>query len=288
MNALIQKTENILHDWSARLLDGSVRVHLAKSQPHVSPSPRQHAHEYTEIFLQISGRNHFTLPGKKLILQEGECLLMPLGVPHAEVAKDGENPFRMLVLGLAPWQCTFIHGTRGHSPAPVVDQVFCTPNRHPRAMKDLISATERYLSSEGSVKTGARLMGILLQEYANHLDLPATHAWKLGKQDLSAKATQMVQARFRQTDCNVATIARELGVTPNYLSAQYRAQTGKRLSDHILEERLNLARRLLEETDLKMITIAARCGFSDPSPFIARFKAHTGYTPLQYAKQHQA
>lgn len=266
-------------------MDGTFRARLARTRQFNSVGPHQHVHDSAEIFLQLSGKNHFTLPDAKLVLNEGECLLMPAGVPHAEAAEDGTKPFSMLVLGIAAWQRTFIHGVKGHTRTPLVNQVFCTPNPHPRALKDLLASTEQYLSDPGGHAIGTRLMGILLEECMRHLNLPTTHAWTLGKQDLAAKAAQMVQARFRQPDCNVAAIARELGVSPNHLSSAYCAQTGLRLSRHLLEERIALARRLLEESDLKIVDIAARCGFSSPSLFISRFRAHTGHPPLQYRKR---
>lgn len=270
------------------MLKGELRARLAKTRQLYRPGPGQQVHHTAEIFLQLNGCNHFTFPESSLVLEPGECLLVPAGVPHAEEAEDGAQPFQMLVLGIAPWQRTFIYGAKGHGPAPVVDQVFCTPNPHPRALKDLLSATEQYLCSPGDKVIGRRLLGLLLEECMRHLDLPSTPTWRLGRQSLAAKAAQMVQARCRQADCNVAAIARELGVTPNYLSAAYSAATGVHLSRHLLQERIALARVLLEESELKVVDIAAQCGFSSPSRFIAHFKAETGYPPLQWRKRHLA
>jgi AraC-like DNA-binding protein/mannose-6-phosphate isomerase-like protein (cupin superfamily) len=286
MRDFVQQTHDHLATWSQGLMDGTYRVRLAKTRQRFRPGPNQHVHDVAEIFLQLSGKNHFTLPDAKLVLHEGECLLMPAGVPHAEAAEDGTQPFQMLVLGIASWQRTFIYGVKGpHTSIPVVNQLYCTPTPHPRGLNDLLASAEQYLSDPRGHAIGIRLMGVLLEECMAHLNLPTTPSWTLGKHDLAGKAAQMVQARFRQPDCNVAAIARELGVTPNYLSATYCAQTGVRLSRHLLEERLGLARTLLEESELKIVDIAARCGFSSPSIFIARFKAHTGHPPLQYRKR---
>lgn len=101
-------------------------------------------------------------------------------------------------------------------------------------------------------------------------------------QTLSQKAKQLVQTRLRDPACNVAVLAGELGVTPNYLSSRFHAETGIRLSRYLLQERLEHARDLLRDTKLKVVEIASASGFADASPLIAHFKRTTGLTPKRY------
>lgn len=287
MNALIENTRLTLHNWRSRVQRGEVTVSAAQSSCLFQPKADQMVHDHPEIFLQIHGENHFTFPDGTYQLRKGDALLVPAGVPHQERAVDGSHPFRMLVIGLNRQQRSFIYGVKGHSPFPHVEQVFCMANPDAKAQQDHVSAMERYLITPTGNSTGVQLLGLLLESLAKQMELPATEDWTLTSQTLEEKASQLVIARFQEHGCNVASLARELGVSPNYLSAKYRAATGDKLSSYVLKERLEHAKRLLKETQMKVVDVAAASGFPEASPFIARFKARTGLTPLRYRESQQ-
>jgi len=279
---LVTDTKNELSVWKDRMANGSGSLRVARSSTRHPLKDAQKVHSYPEVFLQIDGENHFNIPGGDMVLRAGEALLMPAGTPHGESAKNGRRPFRMLVIGLTSWELCFIYGIRRMSPAPVVESVFCTPNPNAKAQQALLLSLERYFAHPSGYRASAGLMHVLLEECIRHLDLPATFDWKLSEQTLSQKAKQLVQTRLRDPACNVAVLAGELGVTPNYLSSRFHAETGMRLSSYLLQERLEHARDLLRDTGMRVVEIAPASGFAEASPFIAHFKAKTGLTPKQY------
>lgn len=235
----------------------------------------------------MEGENHFRLPDRKFVLRRGEMLLMPPGVPHAETAVDRDRPFRMLVVILSPWENTYILGVKGPSGRPVVEQVASLPQDNPIALRKMVLVAREYLGQAGAGITGARLVGVLLGELLRGFGSSLLQGgfWGAEGDGLPGKATRLVRLRFRQADCNVASIAGELGVTPNHLSASYRAATGMRLTDRILRERMGQALRLLEESpELKVLDLAARCGYGHPSRFIAHFRSYTGRTPGEHRR----
>lgn len=284
MKALIHETSQILTQFRENCISGHSRVRIAEADTLYQPDAHQSVHDCPEIFLQISGENHFTFPDHRQVLGPGDCLYMPAGVPHSEqVQKTGGEEFRLLVLTLPTDRCSFIHAKgSAQVPFPVIDQVFTTPNPHSRALQDLLSATERFLQTPETRSTGTALFACLLEHLCGYLRLPAAADWAPPAQDLASRAAQVVQARYYKPDCQVASIARELGVSPNHLSTCFCRATGKRLSRHLLQIRLDHACSLLTETDLRIVEVAVRSGFTDCSHFIARFKNRMGLTPLQY------
>lgn len=83
---------------------------------------------------------------------------------------------------------------------------------------------------------------------------------------------------------NVSDIAKEFGITPQYLSNFFRRETGYTIVDYILNERINVAKRLLIEKDLKIVEIAEMIGYPNPSYFSKIFKRLVGKTPEQYRR----
>jgi transcriptional regulator GlxA family with amidase domain len=52
--------------------------------------------------------------------------------------------------------------------------------------------------------------------------------------------------------------------------------------------RIQEARRLLTQTDLKLAQVAERVGFGNLTHFGRQFKRQTNFTPLQYKKLNKA
>ncbi|MBO4534747.1 MAG: helix-turn-helix domain-containing protein, partial [Clostridia bacterium] len=82
----------------------------------------------------------------------------------------------------------------------------------------------------------------------------------------------------------VEEIARELGVSRPYLSAQFARDTGKSLTDYILEQKVERARELLRSSEEPLSTVAERLGFSSQSHFCRVFKEQVGLTPARFRR----
>lgn len=65
----------------------------------------------------------------------------------------------------------------------------------------------------------------------------------------------------------------------SYLSRLFKNETGKTFSGYVIELRIRKARKLLEDSDLKVSDIAFQTGYNNTSHFIQSFKKIYGCTP---------
>ncbi len=79
-------------------------------------------------------------------------------------------------------------------------------------------------------------------------------------------------------------IAKNQNVSKGYLSSVFKKDSGKTLTEFILEKRVEQAISLLTTTNLKVQTIALQCGFLDLQYFSKQFKKVSGKSPLEYRK----
>lgn len=79
--------------------------------------------------------------------------------------------------------------------------------------------------------------------------------------------------------------ARELCLTPRYLSTLVAAASGKTAKEWIERGVLEEAKVMLRHTDLSVQAITYRLHFPNPSFFCKFFRRLTGQTPLQYKRQ---
>lgn len=85
----------------------------------------------------------------------------------------------------------------------------------------------------------------------------------------------------------IETLARQYLINETTLKAVFKSVYGNSLAAHIKEHRMELAARLLRETDLSMAQIGEQIGYESQSKFTAAFKAYYQMLPKEYRKNHK-
>ena len=98
------------------------------------------------------------------------------------------------------------------------------------------------------------------------------------------KARQYVDERYMQSDLRISEIAKELGISANYLSKLFLEETGTNFSDYLIDVRMKAAQKLLLYSHCTIQEIAQRVGYDNVSYFSVLFKKYTGVTTGQYKK----
>lgn len=80
----------------------------------------------------------------------------------------------------------------------------------------------------------------------------------------------------------VDELAQRAHMAPRTFARRFRAETGTTPHDWITAQRVLLARRLLEETDLGVDAVASRSGFGDAAALRHHFTRRVGATPHAY------
>lgn len=94
---------------------------------------------------------------------------------------------------------------------------------------------------------------------------------------------------FRNIHDNIiiSDIAKYVGVSPNYLSEQFKTYEGMPLKQYIINEKIKHSEYLLKFTEYSLQEISSVCAFSSQSRFCDYFKRKNGVTPLKYRKKYK-
>jgi mannose-6-phosphate isomerase-like protein (cupin superfamily) len=68
-------------------IGAGISVIAVDSEP--GDGPALHRHEYTEVFVVIEGQATFTLAGEERVVDAGQVIVAPAGVPHQFVNSGG-------------------------------------------------------------------------------------------------------------------------------------------------------------------------------------------------------
>lgn len=83
-------------------------------------------------------------------------------------------------------------------------------------------------------------------------------------------------------DISLEKLAFFLGLSPNYFSSIFSKETGESYIQYLINQRIELAKILLEENSYKIYDIAKRVGYPNAHYFSRIFKKITGVTPQEY------
>jgi transcriptional regulator GlxA family with amidase domain len=100
----------------------------------------------------------------------------------------------------------------------------------------------------------------------------------------SLEATRRWAAERLEQPLDVAAMSAQAGVSPRTFARRFREETGTTPLQWLLSQRVLEARRLLEETDLPVETIAWRTGFGTAASLRDHFRRATATTPTGYRR----
>lgn len=96
---------------------------------------------------------------------------------------------------------------------------------------------------------------------------------------LCDKALQIIDEQYSDENLSLTAVSNELCVSPNYLSSLIKKYKKKNFVTLLTERRMKAAHEMLICTNLKVLEISERCGYSDQHYFSYCFKRFYGDSP---------
>ncbi len=100
--------------------------------------------------------------------------------------------------------------------------------------------------------------------------------------DVILKAKKYIEEHYADQNTTLTTVASEVCLSPNHFSTIFSQECKITFIEYLTNVRIEKAKHLIKNTDMKGYDIAYECGFSDPHYFSYIFKKNTGLTPREY------
>lgn len=85
-------------------------------------------------------------------------------------------------------------------------------------------------------------------------------------------------------DLNMAVVSNHISMNYSLFSYVFKQYTGSNFVNYLKDIRIEEAKRLLEETDMKIIDVSAKVGYENEKHFMKIFKTACGVSPTEYRK----
>jgi two-component system response regulator YesN len=95
-------------------------------------------------------------------------------------------------------------------------------------------------------------------------------------------AMEYVGGHYMDPSVSIVSLCRHLHVSQSHFCALFKKETGDTFNNYLISYRMETAKRLLRASNMKMIEIAERVGYSDPNYFSFSFKKVCGVSPREF------
>lgn len=255
-----------------------------------------HSHEFHEFFLCREGDGCQFAEERVFDVRAGDIYLFPQGQAHCACGgKDREQ--RGIVVNFS--DDMVVAHSRVEAPVRraldvISDMAGGGTNKLPldgKASGEVFAVVEEMLAEQAVYKPGyqamcrALLHKMLLviarvSQVAGRL--PAVSS-DVRHRDQVLRVMRYIRGNYME-ELNVAAAARVAGMSRSNFHAVFKKETGKTFTEAVNERRVEIAGRMLRETNMRVLDICMNCGFQSASRFHNLFRIRTGTTPLKYRK----
>jgi two-component system response regulator YesN len=99
------------------------------------------------------------------------------------------------------------------------------------------------------------------------------------------KAKKFIQGNYRDVTLSLKSIARHINMSACYFSVIFKKETGITYINYLTGIRVDKAKALLLNSNMKVYEIAYEVGYDNPTYFSTLFKKITGVSPFDYKKK---
>jgi AraC family L-rhamnose operon regulatory protein RhaS len=282
-----------VEDYPKRRRKRPHRVHLGKRGIYLFESrhsPDFHmelvAQDFVHLYFVRAGRGFIETPDKRLPIRENQLLYVPTHVAQRPV-DDPADPLTVIILcfyervfgeqtAAARALHMFARGFPALTPFKVGDNYTRLELR--RRLRAIF--VEQVRQREGSdaviLSQLIELLVFLARTYAERQSLSPADSGAAA----FAGSLQYLEANFYHP-LKIEELAELANMSYRSYTEQFKRRTGKTVTQHLAERRVDYAKRLMLETD-DILFAATEAGFGDLTHFYRVFKKLTGVTPKQF------
>lgn len=241
-------------------------------------------HNEIEINYVVDGSFTYLIKDKKVRIEANTIAIFWALFPHQIIEKEGDCLYYTVTIPYKrfmqfEWPAIFVNNI-------LSGQVFLCEGTSPEIET---SNFKRWHADLKALKTESEKVA-LVEIYARIYRIAHTISNRPEKAYLGSSQGELTLvekmaiyiASNYQNEIEVADIARQAGLHPDYANRIFKMSFSKTLKDFLTEQRIIHAQRMLLTTNQKVIEIAFASGFKSLSRFNASFLKLTKTTPREY------
>jgi len=252
--------------------------------------PTSHFHSTFEIYYLMSGRREFFIKDRTLVTGEGDVVIIAPNVLHRTT--NAERPkHERLIVNMHEQYMAAPDGSHMEALRPLFENEYLVFKSSLQERQAVSSLAHGILKEMQDRKPGfemyARTLVLqLLMICCRNAGQPWTEppASPSPMHDRISEIVRYINQHYME-EVSLPRVAEKFYVSPYYLSRFFKEATGFTFVEYVNSVRITEAKKLLEQSSMKVNLIAKRVGFGSVTHFGRVFKSVTGHAPLHYRKR---
>ncbi len=259
-----------------------------------APYPK-HSHLFVEVNYMLHGQCRETVNGQKIILHQGDILIMDIGSSHS-IAALGPNDLLINLL-FNDRNISFDFLDQIHAQNNLVYRFLMNiflQNRNTRKFmlfphnSDISETMDQIIEEYFSHRS---YRSTIISDYFNILLAKIIRNYRIPEPGLRNNQQQLMVSLLRQIanhyqDITLSDLARRYDYTKPYLSSLIKKLTGYSFVQLRMNKRMEEARNLLRTTNFNIDEICDRVGIHNYDSFYQRFKTLYHCSPGKYRREY--
>lgn len=243
-----------------------------------------HAHDYYQLWYILRGKCQHKIDNHKFVLNCGDLIFIPPFSYHS--MSEGSND--LIVIGV-DFTEHFFSATEAdknlmlHCVKPICfrqseeQYVFLADNNIENLILEMFSEfVLKNLFYDIIIRSNLSKLLVLMERMANNTNISA-HMVGRGV----TECLKYIHSRFNEK-ITIHDLCKVSNLSETLLSGCFKKATGKTIVEYINSLKVDKAKQLLSETDMRITDISYELGFNDGAYFNRVFKKYAGITPLAY------
>lgn len=253
-------------------------------------------HDALEIFYCLEGQGQYFIENNFYSFKKGSLFVISNNELHKSQIRSGEY-FKCAVVLFDPSLLSFLQLDDGFDPLDVFynhpsdfsHQLDTSQKIGEKLEKILFAIKEEHeREADASMRVIVSYLQCLLVEinraYKEEKLTQGTFRKNVHLKEIVSNSIEYVEKHFTEEDINLSRVADQVGVSPSYLSTEFKKETGISFIDYISVRRVQTAQEYLKTTDLNVTEIACRVGYKNVTHFNLVFKKLVGKSPTHFRK----
>ena len=246
--------------------------YISASKKHRDSVYNTHWHEFFEIEYILSGSGIYVIDGIEYSIEKGLLFFMtPIDFHRVEM-KDTKF-YNIMFTGNI---CNPIFLSQLTEKSPLIITTDKLSQDYFKTVMNELVENQKNL----------QFASVLLDAIIAKLSFDAEPLNRRETSSLEREVKLYILNNFRNK-ITLENAAKHVMLSPNYLSEQFKKETGINFKSYLNSMRYEYAQKLLTFSDMTVSEICSECGFCDYPNFIRRFKQHIGVYPGEYRKQNK-
>ncbi len=157
----------------------------------------------------------------------------------------------------------------------IVITVFC-------AIAIKLTASKLFKPVGELIEENNKLSKMIDQLKKSNLRISDMHSDKVG---ISKKIAEYIDAHYADQQLSIEMIAKALHFSESHISKSFKSETKQSIKQYITLVRVEKAKNLLIQNNMKVNEVGRAVGYTNPQSFILSFKKHVGITPGEFRQR---